>query len=215
MRYNGHSEWEWKSLDDFAVFNPEEKIDEGQKVKQINLDRLAPHDKFIHGFEIVEYTGKGRKFRNQDVLVPQISSALQNGKTALVTILNTDEIGVGSNWYVVLRGKDGEIDPDYLYYLTITPYFKKLAMKSLEGSTSSQYINLSLLRKQRFPVPPYHEQQRIASILSGIDNKIKKNSEVCQSVEKLLKRMFDKWFISYNFPNDEGAPYYDLSLIHI
>ncbi|MDO4324085.1 MAG: restriction endonuclease subunit S [Lachnospiraceae bacterium] len=209
MRYSEIIEWEWNALEDIVNFNPEEIIAEGQKIKQINLDKLIPYDKFIHGYEIVEYTGKGRKFRNQDVLVPQICSALQNGKTALVTVLDEDEIGIGSNWYMVLRARKGKIDPNFLYYLTITPLFRELAMKSLEGSTNSQYINLARFKKSIFAIPPYDEQLRIASVLSGIDDKIKKNMEVCQSVESLLTELFHKWFISYNFPNANGRPFRD------
>lgn len=209
MRYSAHPDWEMRTLKDIIIFNPEEEIQKGSIVKQINLDKLTPYNKFIKGFEEIEFAGKGRKFRNQDVLVPQISSALIGGKTALVTILDEDEVGVGSNWYLVLRGIDQVTNPDFLYYLATTPWFKELAIKSLEGSTHSQYINMNILMESKFPIPPYNEQCLIADTLSTIDAKIEQNSEVCHVLEKILNRLFYNWFITYNFPNEHGTPYKD------
>lgn len=207
MTYKVSSGWEEKELQDIIICNPEEHIEKGSIVKQVNLDKLEPCHKFINGFEEVEYTGGGSKFRNCDVLFPKISSALTRKKTALVTILDPDEVGVGSNWYMVLRAVPQVTDPDFLYYLAITPWFRELALRALEGSSRSQYINLPVFLKSKFLTPPYEEQRSIAKSLSAIDLKIQKNNEVCQRLESILKRLFRTWFIDFNFPNDHNAPY--------
>ena len=190
MTYKVSSGWEEKELQDIIICNPEEHIEKGSIVKQVNLDKLEPCHKFINGFEEVEYTGGGSKFRNCDVLFPKISSALTRKKTALVTILDPDEVGVGSNWYMVLRAVPQVTDPDFLYYLAITPWFRELALRALEGSSRSQYINLPVFLKSKFLIPPYEEQRSIAKSLSAIDLKIQKNNEVCQRLESILKRLF-------------------------
>ena len=207
MTYNMFSNWEEKELKDIIICNPEEHIEKGSIVKQVNLDKLEPCHKFINGFEEVEYTGGGSKFRNYDVLFPKISSALMRKKTALVTILNPDEVGVGSNWYMVLRAIPQVTDPDFLYYLAITPWFRELALRALEGSSRSQYINLPVFMKSKFFIPPYQEQCSITKSLSVIDLKIQKNNNVCERLEAILKRIFRAWFIDFNFPNDHNAPY--------
>ena len=207
MTYNTNSKWETKKLKDIVIVNPAEEIEKGSAVKRINLDKLDPNSKVINGFEEIEYTGKGSKFRNLDVLVPQISSALLASKTALVTTLDENEVAVGSNWYIVMRSIRGITEPNFLYYMATTPWFKELAVKSLEGSTHSQYINLSALMESSFSIPPYDEQYRIAETLSAIDSKIEQNQKVCQVTEKVLNRLFCDWFIEYNFPDEHGAPY--------
>ncbi len=207
MIYKMPSEWEEKELQDIIIFNPDERLEKGSMVKRINLDKLEPCHKFIRGFDRVEYTGGGSKFRNNDVLFPKISSALMNKKTALVTILDQDEVGVGSNWYMVLRAVPQITDPDFLYYLAITPWFRELAIRALEGSSRSQYISLPIFMKSRFHIPPYQEQCSIARILSTIDNKIQKNIEVFNRLEAVLMQLFRDWFIDFNFPNGQGVPY--------
>lgn len=207
MAYNAFSGWEEKELQDIIICNPEEHIEKGSIVKQINLDKLEPCHKFISGFEEIEYTGGGSKFRNHDVLFPKISSALMRKKTALVTILDPEEVGVGSSWYMVLRAIPQVTDPDFLYYLAITPWFRELALRALEGSSRSQYINLPVFMKSKFLIPPYQEQCSIAKSLSTIDLKIQKNNNVCEQLEAILKQIFRAWFIDFNFPNDHNMPY--------
>ena len=201
------SPWEFKKLEEMIIFNPEENILPGDAVKLINMNELKPGHKHISDFVSAEYMGKGRKFRNGDVLVPQISSALAAGKTALVSLLDKDEIGVGSNWFIVLRSIDGISSPDFLYYLAITPWFRELALKAREGATQSQYVNINILKEIALPFPPYEEQCLIADTLSLIDEKIKKNSEVFDAAEKILAELFYIWFIEFNFPDKEGKPY--------
>ena len=96
MIYDIPANWELKGLQEISICNPEEHLTQGSAVKQINLDRLTPHQKYTDSFEQTRFSGKGSKFRNMDVLFPKISSALASGKTALVTILEDGEVGIGS-----------------------------------------------------------------------------------------------------------------------
>ena len=199
------SKWDTKPLKHIALINPDadEELSDGTIVKQVNLDKLKPYSKFIDGFDTVEFDGKGSKFRNNDTLVPKISSALVNGKTAFVNVLDEGEIGIGSSWFIVLRGIDNICDPDFLYYLATTPWFRELAGKTLEGSTKSRYININILKEYEFQIPAYEEQHRLASVLKVIDDKIDKNIKVCAAIEKILERIFHDRFNKYNFHNQE------------
>jgi len=192
------AQWEAKALKDIALINPEDMIIAGPTAKQVNMDKLKPHNKVINGFEWVEFSGKGSKFRNKDILVPKISSALEGGKAALVNILDEGEIGIGSNWFIVLRAIENVSDPDFLYYLVKTPWFMELAIKTLEGSSQSRYLNVNTLTAYEFFIPEYEEQCRISSVLKVIDNKIEKNTKVCDEIEKILEQVFCNWFSQYD-----------------
>ncbi|MCI9156292.1 MAG: restriction endonuclease subunit S [Lawsonibacter sp.] len=207
MIYDVPAGWELKGLQEISVCDPEESLKPDSIVKQINLDKLIPHQKYISGFEETRFAGKGSKFRNLDVLFPKILSALIGGKTALVTLLEDGEVGTGSAWFLVLRAIPQVSDPDFLYYLAITPWFRETAFKALEGTSSSQYINAAVFLKNKFPIPPYEEQRRIADTLSAIDRKIQKNLEACNKLEEILKRIFQIWFVDFNFPDRNGRPY--------
>ena len=198
LAMNTKAQWEAKVLKDIALIDPEDILLVGQTAKQVNLDRIKPHNKVIHGFEQVKFIGKGSKFRNNDVLVPRISSALEGGKAALVNILSDGEIGIGSNWFIVLRAIENVSDPDFLYYLVKTPWFMELSIKTLEGSSQSRYINVNTLTAYEFFISEYEEQCRISSVLKVIDSKIEKNTKVCDAIEKILEQVFRNWFPQYD-----------------
>ncbi|MGL5124945.1 MAG: restriction endonuclease subunit S, partial [Fusobacteriaceae bacterium] len=50
-------------------------------------------------------------------------------------------------------------------------------------------------------------QQKIASILSSLDDKIELNNEMNKTLEEMAQTLFKRWFIDFEFPNEDGEPY--------
>jgi len=51
------------------------------------------------------------------------------------------------------------------------------------------------------------EQQEIASILSSINLKIRINQQMNRTLEAIGHAVFKRWFVNFEFPNEEGKPY--------
>ena len=171
------SEWTIKRLSEIADFNPRESLPKGTKAKKISMDMIQPYCRDIPSFEIAEFTG-GTKFRNGDTIMARITPCLENGKTAQVNILNNNEIGFGSTEYIVFRAKEGISDPDYVYYLVCSPLIREPAIKSMVGSSGRQRVQTDVIQKLEVNVPSIEEQQKIASVLRTLDDKIKLNNEI-------------------------------------
>lgn len=76
-------------------------------------------------------------------------------------------------------------------------------------STGSARDNLSQdgIKALELCIPPLSEQKKIASVLSALDDKISLNKKMNQKLEAMAKRLYDYWFVQYDFPDKNGRPY--------
>ena len=50
-------------------------------------------------------------------------------------------------------------------------------------------------------------QQKIATVLSSLEDKIALNRRINAKLEQMAKHLYDHWFVQFDFPNAEGKPY--------
>lgn len=186
-------------------FNPPEKIAKGALVKKIPMGQLSEFQRKINGFEFSTYNS-GPKFRNGDVLVAKITPCIENGKTAQCDILDEGEVAFGSSEFIVLRETKYSVS-DYIYYLAVSPTFRKRAISCMEGTSGRRRVNENTLKHFEIPFPDIDEQQRIAKILRSLDAKIELNNKINQELESMAQTIYDYWFVQFDFPNHEGKPY--------
>ena len=200
------SEWREVVLKDVIEFNPKESIKKGTVTKKIGMDKLAPFQRKIDGFELAEFSG-GSKFRNGDTLLARITPCLENGKTAQVMILDDDEIAFGSTEYIVMRNKTGITDNNYIFYLSLSQYVRDTAIKSMTGTSGRQRAQTDVIKNTKIMLPPLQEQKAIAHILSTLDDKIEVNNRINKTLENMAQAIFKQWFVDFEFPNENGEPY--------
>lgn len=200
------NEWRKVKLEDVVIFNPTERLQKGVTAKKVAMECLTPFTRKVASYEITEFKG-GTKFRNGDTLVARITPCLENGKTAFVDVLDNDEIGFGSTEYIVLREKHTITDKKFIYYLSISPQFRDIAIKSMNGSSGRQRVQNDVLKSTDILLPPLNEQKAIADILSSLDDKIELNKQMNETLEEMAQALFKRWFVDFEFPNEEGQPY--------
>ena len=162
---------------DFMEFNPKESLKKGEVATKVAMDKLLPFEKFISSMEQAPFSG-GSKFKNGDTLLARITPCLENGKTAFVAGLKEGEVAFGSTEFIVLRSRNGVSDPQYIYYLAISSFFRNIAIKSMVGSSGRQRVQIGALEDIDIKVPSLEEQRRIASKLALLDSKIALNSRI-------------------------------------
>ncbi len=200
--------WERVRLKDVIEINPKESIKKGEIAKKIAMEKLEPYTKFIDKYDTEEFKG-GTKFRNGDTLVARITPCLENGKTSQVTILDENEVGFGSTEFIVFREKKGITNKDFIYYFSISPYFRDIAIKSMIGSSGRQRVQIKSIEELEFSLPPLETQEKIANILSSLDDKIENNKKTAEKLEEIAQTLFNRWFVEFNFPDENGLPYKD------
>ena len=198
-------DWITTTIGEFIDFNPSEKLQKNKIAKKIPMDKLGTFERKIKGFVFAEYQS-GPKFRNNDTLVAKITPCLENGKTAFVNILDSEEVAFGSSEFIVLRNNKLS-DAKFIYYLARSPYFREKAISCMEGTSGRKRVNETALKHLNIKVPPIETQQKIAKILSDIDNKIELLHQINDNLAKLAKTIYDYWFVQFDFPDENGKPY--------
>jgi type I restriction enzyme S subunit len=152
------SEWREVCLDDVAVINPSESLRKGQFAKKISMDVLQPFTKKPTKYSVEEFSG-GMKFRNGDTVVARITPCLENGKTAFIDIFGDGEVGFGSTEYIVIREREGVSDKQFLYYFSISPIFRDVAILSMTGSSGRQRVQTDVVKQHVFEISPLPEKK--------------------------------------------------------
>ena len=189
------SEWATMKASDFIEFNPRLSLKKGALATKIAMDKLQPFTKRIDTAEKALYSG-GAKFCNGDTILARITPCLENGKTAFVDILQEGEVGFGSTEFIVMRAKEGVSDPQFVYYVATSPFFRERAIQSMVGSSGRQRVQQSVIENLELSVPPLQIQKEIGSFLSEIDKKIAVNNQINDNLYAQAKAIFDNHFIN-------------------
>lgn len=94
-----------------------------------------------------------------------------------------------------------------LYYYLKSPYFQRLISVRRTGSIQT-FLPLGFLRTIELPNMDEISNNLIKDI-EVVQSKIDSNKHYIQLVEEFAQLLFHKWFIDYNFPNEQGKPYKD------
>jgi type I restriction enzyme S subunit len=93
-------------------------------------------------------------------------------------------------------------NPKFIYYLLQT-----LNFESFNAGSSVPTLNRNHVHLMDVNVPDYETQRIIGNTLYTIEEKIKVNRSIIESLEELSQILFKRWFIDYEFPDEEGLPY--------
>ena len=183
-------------LFEYIDINPKETIIRGCLAKKIPMDKLQPFCRDIPEYETSEFNG-GSKFRNGDTIMARITPCLENGKTAMVNILDSNEVGFGSTEYIVFRAKKNLTTPDFVYYLICSSLVRDPAIKSMVGSSGRQRVQTDVIANLDIDFPKLSDQVKIAGVLKSLDDKIALNNAINNNLEQQAQAIFKSWFIDF------------------
>ena len=91
----------------------------------------------------------------------------------------------------------------YIYYL-----LKSLNLNEYKSGSGVPTINRNHLHPLKVTATKNKEtQQKIAKILSDIDDKIEVLHQINDNLAELAKTIYDYWFVQFDFPDQNGKPY--------
>lgn len=105
-----------------------------------------------------------------------------------------------------VRVDKNKVNPKYLSYYFKQNSFKKMMMNLAVGATMPS-LNTKIMNSIELDLLPRENQDKIANILSAIDDKIQINNKIDQELEVMAKTLYDYWFVQFDFPDQNGNPY--------
>ncbi|WP_394856618.1 restriction endonuclease subunit S [Staphylococcus saprophyticus] len=127
------------------------------------------------------------------------------GRTSIIT--PKDPKGIISQALLILRPDVNIINPYYLYYFFQS---KKGHNELINRSIGSVQVNIAkrnIIENISIDLPSISNQKKIVDFLSSLDNKINSNKNITANLEELSQTLFKRWFVDFEFPDENGNPY--------
>ncbi|MGL4986333.1 MAG: restriction endonuclease subunit S [Treponemataceae bacterium] len=137
-------------------------------------------------------------FTKNDILVSNIRPYFQK-------IWFAKNNGGCSNDILVFRGKK-DVSEKFLYYLLANDNFFSYTTATSKGTKMPRGDKVAIMQ-YLLQLPPLETQKKIADILSAFDDKIELNNKINKNLEEQAQALFKHWFVDFEFPNENGAPY--------
>lgn len=101
--------------------------------------------------------------------------------------------------------KKDKIDNEYLFYLLKTQISK---IQELGTGTTFKEVSKSTIESFEIYIEEnVPTQQKIAAVLSALDDKIEVNNKINAALEAMAKTLYDYWFVQFEFPiTNESHP---------
>jgi type I restriction enzyme S subunit len=121
-------------------------------------------------------------------LVPKRSLLFTSRATIGYLAINETEVAINQG-IISFIPKDANVDVTFFYY-----FFQKLRslFENLAGGSTYKEISMSTFSNINVPLPSLSEQQRIAEILSTVDEAIQKTNEIIAKTERLKKGLMQE-----------------------
>jgi type I restriction enzyme S subunit len=174
--------WIWCRLNEIGVINPRNYISDELEVSFIPMNLISGNYGIIPKFEIKKWREIKigfTHFANNDVAVAKITPCFENSKACIFQNLKNG-FGAGTTELYIFRGNPNFLSPEYIYINLKSQRFLINGERIMRGVAGQQRVPLDYFKNFLIPLPPSHEQQRIAT-------KVKLLMNQCDELEQSIR----------------------------
>lgn len=168
----------------------------------INLDKAK-------GFMVASCTeNEYHKFKLRKGQVAITKDSEKRNDIGISTYIAEDFEDVVLGYHLsLITPLEEKLDGCFLNYWFSTCQAKKYFENNTGGSGQRFTLPLDIIKGVPINLPDLPTQQKIASVLSALDDKIELNNKINAELEAMAKTLYDYWFVQFEFPNADGKPY--------
>lgn len=168
------------------------------KVSNLNQD-IYDISKYVYLDPSEETKYEDVKLRYSDVVISTVGSWPNNPNSVVGKVTKIPKFleGCFLNQNAVIFRANDLARQDYLYYLLKDDKFMNYITGTAQGSASQASIKLVDIMNYSFLLPPLPTQQKIAAILSSLDDKIELNNKINTNLEQQAQALFKNWFVDF------------------
>ncbi len=161
----------------------------------ISTENMLPNAGGITASSNLPTSGNVIRFQKGDILISNIRPYFKK-------IWYADKDGGCSADVLCIRANK-EVDNKYLYYLLLQQNFFDYVMIGAKGTKMPRGDKQHIMN-WKVTLPSLPTQQKIANILSSLDDKIEVNRRINEQLEELAQALFKSWFVDFE-PFKDGA----------
>ena len=182
---------DWKEciLSDICYFNKDRiNVAELNNSNYISTENMLPNRGGITTATTLPTGDLTPSFESGDILVSNIRPYFKKIWKA------TFEGGCSAD-VINFKAKDN-ISKDYLYYVLSDDKFFDYCMTTSKGTKMPRGDKVAIMQ-YKVNLPPLPTQQKIAQILSSLDDKIELNNKINANLEQQAQALFKSWFVDF------------------
>ena len=141
--------------------------------------------------------------KKDDIITPLTEQAI--GLLGSTAKIPCDGKYIQSQDVALIKCKE-KLNPNFAFYL-IPSKLVRNQLSAAAQQTKIRHTSPDRIKNCTVWIPEYSSQEKIGNFLSSIDKKIALNSRINAKLEQMAKRLYDYWFVQFDFPNENGKPY--------
>ncbi|QPS99503.1 restriction endonuclease subunit S [Staphylococcus equorum] len=151
---------------------------------------------FQHIYPLIDtYTNKITKLANKNDILFSVRAPVGDMNIAPV------DLCIGRGLCAINSTNSNQ---EFLFYLLKS---KLNELESHSTGTIFSSVNKKTLENFIVKVPSDSHQKNIGRLLSNLDKKIEINQNIIANLEELSQTLFKRWFVDFEFPDENGNPY--------
>lgn len=148
------------------------------------------------------------KLKNVEIKENDVLLNITGDSVARCTIVPNELLPARVNQHVcILRADTKVLNPIYLKSFLVNSKMQQVMLSLAKSGGTRAALTKGMIENFEILVPPLEEQGNIDSILSSLDDKIELNNEMNKTLEEMAQSIFKRWFVDFEFPNEDGEPY--------
>ena len=181
-------------------------------IKCLRIQDISQNKQFDSwGFCEVEENNFNRfSLKKGDILIAR------TGATIGVNIQIKDNlIAVYNNGLIRLKINNEIANNKFVFYNLQTQYYKNFINAISAGTSTQPNMQINSLLSFEIPLPPLEIQEKIARVLSSLDDKIELNNKINQNLEQQAQAIFKSWFVDFENPKRKtckAEDYFNISI---
>ena len=141
------------------------------------------------------------ELKKDDIVIARTGNTI-----GVVKYIDKDIKSVYNNGLIRIK-IDDEFNSKFIYYNLISEDFKSFIYGISAGTSTQPNMKIEHMLQYKINKFSLEEQEKIANILSSLDDKIELNNEMNKTLEEMAQSIFKRWFVDFEFPSEDGEPY--------
>lgn len=152
---------------------------------------------------------QARQLQNVEIQEKDVLINITGDSVARVCMVPAETLPARVNQHVaILRADSKKLDPDYLLYYLLNPVLKRHLLRLSSDGATRNALTKSNLEELIISAPKdIIKQREIAEKIKLLDSKISLLRQQNQTLEELALTLFKRWFVEFEFPDENGQPY--------
>lgn len=106
----------------------------------------------------------------------------------------------------IISLESNKITKDYLFVILQSDFVKGQALSMAKNSVQPDLTH-GMFKNIVVPIPDLENQKKITEAYLQLESKIQINNKIIGTSEKLMREIYNYWFVQFDFPDKNGRPY--------